>query len=185
MEDVQIIAMYNERNEDAIVETDKKYGAFCHKIASNLLQFAEDAEECVQDTYETAWTTIPPANPSSLRTFLGRIIRNCSISRFRHLNAQKRSSAMTVMLSELEDCIPATETTEEAYDRKQLAKLISDWLSSLKQKDYALFVRRYWFGESVSDLAKLTGCTAAQMAQRMLYLRRKLRAVLEKEGIDV
>ena len=106
MEDKQIIELYFQRNETAIAETANKYGAFCHKIAMNILSIREDAEECVNDTYHSVWNQIPPTNPNSFRSFLGRITRNLSISRFRTLRAQKRYAGMELMLSELEECIP-------------------------------------------------------------------------------
>lgn len=185
MEDVQIIELYYSRNENAISETDSKYGAFCHHIALNLLRIREDAEECVADTYHTAWDTIPPAYPASLRAFLGRIVRNLSINRFRKMTAQKRDCGMTVLLSELEDCLPANNTVELTFERRQLANIISDWLSALSADDCALFVRRYWSGETVNALAKKCGCTAGQMAQRMLRLRKSLKLALEQEGVAV
>lgn len=181
MEDSTIIALYNDRNELAIAETDKKYGVFCHTVARNLLQVKEDAEECVQDTYRAAWDTIPPSNPSSLRVFLGRIVRNLSISRHRKLTAQKRDSGLTVLLSELEDCIPETETVEQAYERTLLIEIINKWLYALPPNDCALFVRRYWFGESLKKLAQATDVTEGQLATRMYTLRLQLRKLLEKE----
>lgn len=185
MEDVQIIALYYARNENAICETDKKYGVFCQRIALNLLRIREDAEECVADTYHAAWNSIPPAYPVSLRAFLGRIVRNLSIDRFRKENAQKRNSAMTVLLSELEDCLPAREDVELTFERHELAKIISDWLSTLSADDRTVFVKRYWSGEAVNTLAKKYGCTQGQMAQRMLRLRKSLKATLEKEGVAI
>lgn len=185
MDDVQIIELYYLRDENAIRETDVKYGAFCHRIALNLLRSHEDAEECVADTYHAAWDAIPPAYPASLRAFLGRIVRNLSVDRFRKTKAQKRDTGMTVLLSELEDCLPARDTVELTFERHQLAGIISDWLCALSADDRALFVHRYWSGEAVKDLAKACGCTDKQMAQRMLRLRKHLKATLEKEGVTI
>ena len=110
MDDKQIIELYFKRDECAIRETQSKYGAFCNRIAMNILSIREDAEECVNDTYYSVWKQIPPTVPESFRAFLGRITRNLSISRFRSMRAKKRYSGMEVMLSELNDCVPSAET---------------------------------------------------------------------------
>ncbi|MCI8909706.1 MAG: sigma-70 family RNA polymerase sigma factor [Oscillibacter sp.] len=185
MEDSQIITLYIRRDETAIVETDRKYGPFCRRLAENILAVREDAEECVSDTYHAAWNAIPPEEPRSLRAFLGRIVRNLSISRWRAGRAQKRCGGMEVLLSELEDCVPAGETAEEGLERRVLGELISRWLDGLPAEDRRLFIRRYWYGEAAGALAEETGRTANQMAQRMLRLRTSLRKALEAEGVDL
>ena len=185
MEDRQIIELYFQRNETAITETANKYGAFCHKIAMNILSIREDAEECVNDTYHSVWNQIPPTNPNSFRAFLGRITRNLSISRFRTLRAQKRYAGMELMLSELEECIPATNTIERTIESNELTGYINEWLTALPEHDAMLFLRRYWYGDSVKDLAKKTNTTAAKMAQTMLRLRKSLKAYLEQKGVTL
>ncbi|MBR2408783.1 MAG: sigma-70 family RNA polymerase sigma factor [Lachnospiraceae bacterium] len=183
MEDKQIIDLYFARDEQAITETEQKYGRFCWRIAMNVLDVWEDAEECVSDTYLSAWKQIPPTIPLSLKAFLGRIVRNLSISRFRTLRAKKRFQGMEVMLSELGDCVPSDHNVEQTVEAKELSGYISEWLDSLPEEDCALFVRRYWFGDSVQELAEKCGITAAQMAQRMLRLRKGLRSALEQKGV--
>lgn len=185
MDDRQIVALYHQRSEQAIAETDRKYGPFCRRIAINILSIQEDAEECVNDTYHAAWTRIPPDAPQSLRRFLGRITRNISISRFRANRAQKRYTGLEIMLSELDDCIPAPADVEQMVDARTLSTLISDWLDSLPAEDCTLFVRRYWYGDPVRSLAAQWGCTPNQMAQRMLRLRRGLKGFLEREGVSI
>ena len=185
MEDKQIIKLYFQRNETAIVETSTKYGVFCHKIAMNILSIREDAEECVNDTYHSVWNQIPPTNPDSFRAFLGRITRNLSISRFRALHAQKRYAGMELMLSELEECIPSQNTIERTIESKELSEYINEWLTALAEQDAMLFIRRYWYGDSVQDLAKKTDTTAAKMAQTMLRLRKSLKAYLEQKGVTL
>lgn len=182
MEDSQIIALYWDRDQRAIEETARKYGGVCHRIAMNILSRHEDAEECVNDTYHAAWNQIPPEQPPRLLAYLGRIVRNISISRFRANQAQKRCQGMEILLSELENCLPAAETVDAAMERKLLGGIISRWLDSLEKTDRVLFVRRYWYGDSVQSLARETGCSPNQMAQRMLRLRRGLKAALEQEG---
>jgi len=185
VEDKQIIKLYFQRNETAIVETSTKYGVFCHKIAMNILSIREDAEECVNDTYHSVWNQIPPTNPNSFRAFLGRITRNLSISRFRALHAQKRYAGMELMLSELEECIPTPNTIERTIESKELTNYINEWLTVLPEHDAMLFLRRYWYGDRVKDLAKKTNTTAAKMAQTMLRLRKSLKAYLEQKGVTL
>lgn len=183
MEDAGIIELYHARDERAITESDRKYGAFCRAVALNLLSVREDAEECVNDTWHAAWNRMPPALPQSLKAFLGRITRNLSISRFRAGHAQKRYDGMELLLSELDDCVPDAHGVEEAVEGQILSDLISCWLDRLSTDDRTLFLRRYWYGESVKELARLWSCTPNKMAQRMLVLRRDLKDYLEKEGI--
>ena len=183
MDDKQIIELYFERNEQAIKETQNKYGAFCHRIAMTILGIHEDAEECVNDTYYSVWKQIPPTVPEVFKVYLGRITRNLSISRFRAMRAKKRYSSMEIMLSELNDCVPSSSNVEQTIEVMQLSDYISEWLDSLPEEDCALFVRRYWFGDEVQELAKKCGITAAKMAQRMLRLRKSLKAALEQKGV--
>jgi len=183
VEDNQIIELYFSRDESALTETATKYGAFCLRIAMNVVNVREDAEECVNDTYHTAWNQIPPTKPDSFKAFLGRIVRNFAISKYRAMHAKKRINGLEVMLSELEDCIPSTESVEQEIEAKELSEYINIWLEGLKAEDRALFVRRYWYGDEVHELAKKCGVTGTQMTQRMLRLRRKLKAFLEEKGV--
>lgn len=185
MEDSRIIELFNRRDEVAIAEAERKYGAYCRRVAFNLLGAAEDADECVNDTLHAAWKSIPPEAPRSLKTFLGRITRNISVSRYRHEHAQKRASGVEILLSELSDCVPDAAGMEEILEQRRLSGLISSWLDGLPAVDRALFVRRYWYGEGITELAKESRCTAKQLTQRMLRLRRKLKAYLEAEGAEI
>ncbi|MCC8077133.1 MAG: sigma-70 family RNA polymerase sigma factor [Oscillospiraceae bacterium] len=185
MEDDEIVTLYQRRDEQAIRATAEKYGGYCLHIAQNLLGIREDAEECVNDVYFALWSRIPPELPRCLRTFLGRVTRNISISRFRALRAQKRYSGMEILLSELDDCVPATENVERAAEQRALPGIISDWLESLPTDDCILFVRRYWYGDTTKALAQRTSCTENQMAQRMLRLRKSLKHYLEQKGVSL
>ena len=184
MTDEQILQLYFDRDQSAIAETDRKYGSYCYSIAANLLG-REDSEECVNDTYHAAWTHIPPEIPQSLKAFLGRIVRNLSISRFRRTHARKRSSGTDVLLSELEDCLPDTHTVEAEADSRELSRLISSWLASLSGDDRALFVLRYWHGTAVQELAKQCGCTPNALSLRIRRLRKSLKHYLEAKGVDL
>lgn len=183
MEDRKIIELFWHRKEAAITETARKYGGFCHRIAINILSVQEDAEECVNDCYHAVWNRIPPTRPDSFKTFLGRIMRNLSISRYRKNRAQKRYNGMELLLSELEECIPAVEQVETVIEQRQLSALLSDWLESLPASDRTLFIRRYWFGDPLQELAKERRTTPNALAQKMLKLRTDLRQKLEQEGV--
>ena len=183
MEDNQIIDLYFRRDESALTETANKYGTFCVRSAMTVVNVREDAEECVNDTYHTAWNQIPPTRPDSIKAFLGRIVRNFAISKYRALHAKKRFNGLEVMLSELGDCVPATESVEQEMEAKELTEYINSWLADLKQEDRVLFVRRYWYGDEVKDLARKCGVSGTQMTQRMLRLRRKLKEYLTEKGV--
>ena len=185
MDDPAIVELYHRREERAIAESDKKYGGLCRSIALRLLGRPEDAEECVNDTWHAAWNQMPPERPRALGAFLGRITRNLSVSRWRRDHAQKRYEGMEVLLSELEDCVPAPGTVEGDFDRRQLARAISAWLDGLAAEDRRLFIRRYWYGDPVKELAAARGEGANTLSQRLLRLRKGLRAFLESEGVEV
>ena len=180
MEDEEIIRLYYARDEGAVRQTEQKYGPFCRRLAGNILAAREDAEECVNDTWLAAWRAIPPARPRSLRAFLGRIVRNLAISRRRADQAQKRGGGLEELLSELEDCLPAPDTVERAAERAELGRAVSGWLRTLAAEDERLFIRRYWYGDGVKDLAAELGRTPNQISQRLLKLRRALKTVLEE-----
>ena len=183
MEDGAIIDLYWQRSERAIEETRTKYGGYCYGIAVNLLRIHEDAEETVSDVWQAAWNAMPPEKPASLRAWLGRVTRNLSLRRWRHEHRQKRSPGLTELLSELSDCIPSPDTVERRLEAKELSEALDRWLGSLGKTDRQLFLRRYWYGESLQALAKARDTTPARLAQRMLRLRQSLRKALEKEGI--
>lgn len=183
MEDVQIIDLYWQRSEDAVEETRKKYGTFCYGIAKNILTSHEDAEECVSDTWQRAWESIPPQRPTYFRSWLGKVVRNLAINRWNQNRAPKRYAGVTQLLSELEDCVPSAQTVESVLEEQELSQCISDWLLTLEREDRILFVRRYWNGISLKELAKERGIPPGKLAQRMFRLRGMLKTALEKEGI--
>ena len=186
MEDSKIIELYNRRDEQALVLTREKYGQYLSGIALNLLGDPQDAEECVSDALLALWDRIPSEKPDSLRMFAARIVRNISVSRYRREHAKKRFSELEVMLSELDECVPAaTAGPEKAAENALLSRLISLWLRSLDPKDRALFIRRYWHGESVKALAAECATSPEKLTQRMLRLRRKLKTFLEREGFEI
>ena len=185
MEDAAIIALYWSRDEAAIAETDKKYGPYCRAIAQNILTVWEDAEECVSDSYHHAWNAMPPQRPDHLPPFLGRIVRNLSISRWRRERAQKRYTGLESLLSGLEECLPDPLGVEDAVEGRELTRRVEVWLEGLPRDDRALFLRRYWYGQEVQALARAWGVTPNQMAKRLQRLRKSLKRDLEQEGFSV
>ena len=185
MEDAGIVALYWARSERAIEETREKYGGYCYGIAVNLLRSPEDAEETVNDTWHAAWNAIPPEKPVSLRAWLGRVVRSLSLKRWDREHRKKRDRGMAELLSELEDCLPSSVTVEGEMEAKEVGRVLDAWLGKLTKEDRRLFLRRYWYGVSLQDLAKERGIAPARLAQKMLRLRRSLKAALEKEGISL
>lgn len=183
MEDSQIMDLYWNRNEYAIVETERKYGDLCHNIAMNLLSVREDAEECVNDTWNEAWNLMPPQRPENLKAWLCKIVRNISINLWRKNHARKRYNGITQMLDELEDCIPSSQNIEQEIEDAELGRCISAWLLSLSPEDRILFVRRYWYGNALNELAKEWNIPSAKLTKKMYRLRLSLKVTLEREDI--
>lgn len=185
LEDAGIINLYLQRDEAAIKETDNKYGAYCTAIALDLLRINEDAQECVNDTYMSAWEQIPPRIPECLRAFLGRITRNIAIGRYRKMHAKKRYNGFEVALSELEECLPSAGNVEREFDAKELGGHISDWLDGLEEQDRMIFVRRYWYGDTAAVLAKKTGTSGSGMSRKLSRMRESLREHLTERGDEI
>lgn len=185
MIDKEIIELYLQRNEQAIEKTQEKYGSYCYRIAKNILVVKEDAQECVNDTWNLAWNKIPPIIPASLKAFLGKVVRDISISRYRVNHAQKRYSGIEIMFDELEECIPSSFDVEQNFDNMQLSEIIDNWLATLSKEDRVLFVRRYYYGDAVKNLAKLHNYTENQMAQKMMKLRKSLKTFLSAKGVRI
>lgn len=183
MDDQQIVELYWQRDESAIAETECKYGSFCLGVAINLLSNGEDAKECVNETFYQAWNLMPPERPEKLRPWLGRIVRNVSISLWRKNHRQKRYSGVEQALSELEDAVPSPIRIDKEVESAELGQVIDMWLKSLPHDDRVLFVRRYWHGIPLNELAKQSGISPKRLAQKMYRLRLALRAFLEKEDI--
>lgn len=184
MEDDKIIALYFDRDEQAIRETDIKYGRLCHKVAQNILNDPEDSEECVNDTYLSLWNTIPPTRPTRFMAFLCKIVRNLSLKRLDYNLARKRNAGVLVSLSELEAVLPDDRFAPGLEDA-EIGRLISDFLRTEKQEARAVFIRRYYFFDSVSEIAKRYSFTESRVKTMLLRTRNRLRIYLQKEGVEV
>jgi RNA polymerase sigma factor (sigma-70 family) len=182
VDDEMIVNLYWERSESAISETSKKYGAYCRTIAYNILADCLDAQECENDTYAAAWNTIPPTRPKILKSFLGRLTRNIALDRYDYNKAQKRNNEFDVLLSELGDCI-ATQDTEPKYETGYIAKHISDFLRGIDTKNRLVFIRRYWYSDSINDISVRFGMSVSKTKSVLFRTRKKLKAYLEKEGV--
>lgn len=185
LEDAQIIQLYWDRDTSAISETDMKYGKYCNKIAMNILSSTGDAEECVNDTYYKTWDTIPPQRPEIFPPFLGKIVRNLALDRYRYNTAQKRNGKMDVLLSELENCIPSACTAEDTLEASVVTDVLNDYLAGLSKQKRIIFVQRYWYSQSIREIAKHFAMTEGQVKSILFRLRSGLRDALEKEGVHV
>ena len=179
MEDQQIIDLYLTRDERAIAETDKKYGAFCMNISLDILKDPQDAEECVNDTWLSAWNHIPPDIPRRLRTYLGHIVRMFSINRWHYNHAERRNKDLEVVLDELENCLTAPD---DNADDGRLRAEINTFLRSLSKTDRVIFVLRYYHTKPVKDVAEAVGMTANAVTKRLTKIRECLRAFLNERG---
>lgn len=184
MDDLQIIELYFSRDEQAISETDQKYGKLCRSIVNNILHNPEDTEECVNDTYLGAWNSIPPARPVKLSAFLCRIARNLSLKRLEYNKAIKRYPEVYVSYSELENVIADDEIDPFITD-EHLGKIISRFLRAEKEEARNVFLRRYWFFDSVSVIATKYGFSESKVKNMLYHSRNRLREYLRKEGVIV
>lgn len=183
MEDRQIIELYWQRDEAAIVRSEEKYGTYCRAVARGILRVAEDVEECVGDTWLAAWNAMPPARPAVLRTFLGRLSRNLSINRSLQDRAQKRGGGeVPLALEELRDCTASRGSTEEAVETAELGRLIDAFLRTLPAEECDLFLRRYWFLDSIDEIAARFHIRGGAVKTRLHRTRRRLREYLAEEG---
>ena len=183
MEDSQIIALFFERSEQAIVEISEKYGAAVRKTTANILQDRQDAEECVNDTWLGAWNAIPPQRPNPLAAFVCRIARNLALKKCHSNNAQKRNGCYYLVLDELAECIPSSVNVEDGFTAKEISAAISRFLDTLEYDDRFAFVRRYWFADSVSDIATMMDQKSHRVSVRLYRTRERLHRYLKKEGL--
>ena len=185
MEDAKIVALYWERAESALTETQNKYGAYCRQIARNILHNEEDAEECVNDTYMRAWNAIPPHKPARLSTFLGKITRNLALNRYYAYTAQKRGDGqMPAVLEEWQQCVPE-RFDDGIADELALKEAFDRFLRGLPQERRRIFLRRYWYVSSIREIAQEYSMGESKVKMLLLRTRNELKEFLEKEGIDL
>ena len=180
LSDTAIVELYFARDEQAIAETDAKYGKVCMQVSMNIVESRPDAEECVNDGYLKTWHAIPPARPNSLCAFVCRIVRNLSLNRLRELKAAKRGRDVTLSLEELEECIPL-----DLSHADKLATLLSDFMETQEELDRKLFMGRYWHAIPVKELARQWDMTPNAVSLRLLRTRERLRTFLAEGGYVV
>ena len=184
LEDEKIIELYWNRNEDAIFETSEKYGNYLYKIAFNILLDSEDSEESVNDTYMSAWNEIPPTKPNILSAFLSKITRYISLNKYRAKRTQKRGSGeIDAAFEEIEECIPDKRNLYDEIETKELAKIISAYLKNLPKTERQIFICRYYYLDSLSDISKHFGFSKSKVASMLHRTRKKILFHLEKEGV--
>ena len=186
MEDHEIIALYFQRDEQAIRQTDVKYGKYCLAVAENILASLQDAEECVNDTYLRAWHAIPPTRPNVLRQFLARITRNLSLNRYEAMQAEKRGGGRVALaLEELAGCIPGGTDPAGESEKQALKESILRFLSALPERERGIFLRRYFYMEEFGAIAKKYEMKEANVRLILSRTRQKLRTHLGKEDFAV
>ena len=186
MEDKAIVALYWARDEQALSETAAKFGAYCRKIANNILHSTHDAEECENDTWLAAWNSMPENRPARLAPYLGRITRNLALDRLEGATAQKRGSGQTcASLDELADCLAAPGRVEEAFDAAETGRLISEFLRTQPQETRTIFLRRYWYCDATADIAARCHITDSKVRVVLHRTRGKLAAYLQERGVNV
>lgn len=184
MKDNEIIALYWARSEQAIIETTRRYGCYCHAIAYGILHSREDSEECVNDTWLRAWEAMPPHRPERLDTYLGKITRNLALNRWEKTAAAKRGGRQVdVALHELQDCLPASDHIEAALDSMALTDALNRFLASLPIETRRIFVQRYWYMRSIRSIAAEHGTGESRIKMTLLRARAELKKQLEKEGV--
>lgn len=186
MDDAEIIRLYWERNEQALPATAEKYGNYCTSIARNILGSYEDAEECVNDAYFKAWNSIPPHKPDSLSAFLGKIVRNLSLNQYRYNTADKRGGGTAaVVLDEIAEFVSDTGSVEQEIDRRELVKAIDEFLNRLPTDKRRIFLCRYWYFDSIADIADRFGMTENNVSVTLNRLRTKLKNYLLERNFEL
>lgn len=181
MEDKKIIKLLFARAENAITELAAKFGRQLQRIAVNILGNSQDAEECTNDTYLALWNAIPPVSPDPLAPYVYRTGRNTALKRLHRDTAKKRDSRYDVSLEELNECLPG-ETTEQTVDARELGRILDRFLDTKSKESRYIFVRRYWFGDSVTDIAKDMKLKENAVYVRLSRIRSSLKEYLKKEG---
>ena len=186
MDDNKIVELYWNRDETAISETKNKYSNYCFTIANNILHNQEDSEEALNDTWLAAWNAMPPHHPLILSTFLGKITRNLSLNKWRKLSAEKRGGGLVaVSIDELEECIPDERNLRESLEAEIIAESINDFLADLKESERKVFVCRYWYFDSIEEIAKRFGFTQSNVKMMLKRTRDRLKDHLINEGVIV
>lgn len=181
MQDKNIVELFFERNEEAISETDNAYGKYCYAIIANVLKNSEDIKECLNDTYNELWNSIPPAKPDSFKAYIGKVARNTALNKLSYNKADKRNCEFDVLLSELADCADCANLENEVQARDVVHR-IGVFLHSEKEEARKIFIRRYWYGDSISNIATRFTLSESKVKSTLFRTRNKLKSYLKKEA---
>ena len=184
-EDGKIIELFFARSERAIQELDRKFGKICHKLSYNILNCWDDAEECVNDAYLGVWNAIPPAKPDPLQAYLCKIVRNISLKLYYRKKAAKRNSVYDIAMEELEDYLSAPNTVEAELEARELAEIIESFLETLTVENRVIFMRRYAYMDTYSDIAARVGLSEKNVSVRLTRMRRNLKQYLTEREVYV
>lgn len=185
MEDETIIKLFWERSQEALTQTERKYGRLLRHIAGNILHDPRDAEEAVSDAYMHLWDSIPPAWPQHLLAYAVKLSRNAALDTLRERHRKKRDNRSDLLFSELDECIPSPENPASRLEEQELAELINRYLSRLDSVSRSLFVRRYFSQDEIGELAADFGLTKHAVSNRLYRVRQGLKTYLQKEGVAV
>lgn len=186
MDDRCIVELFLERSEEALLQTDIKYGRYCHRIAFNVLGNDEDSEECVNDAYMRVWGSIPPNEPTSLSSYVGKITRNLALDKLRQKNSGKRGSGeVPVLLDELAECVSGRDELARRQDSAEITEAINSFLEALNPVERGVFMRRYWMMEPIADVAARYDISVSKTTTMLFRLRTKLKKHFMKEGIPL
>ena len=183
LEDSKIIELFFDRSEEAITELSKKYGQVCKSVAENILNNQLDSEECVNDAFLAVWNTIPPQKPEHLLSYVCRIVRNLAIKKYHANTAQKRNSIYDVAIDEIKECFPSSALVEDEIESSDTAKAIDCFLESMDKQSRILFVRRYYYSDSIEELSELFRTSKHNISVRLSRIRKNLKKYLIKEGV--
>ncbi|MDO5441840.1 MAG: RNA polymerase sigma factor [Bacillota bacterium] len=183
MNDEKIIELYNKRSESAIAMTAESYSSYLMRVAYNVLGNYQDCEEVVSDSYMSAWNSIPPAKPSSLKFFIAKIVRNKAIDLALRKSAEKRGGGQVVLcLDELSDCV---SDSGAAVDSGEITEIVNAFLRRQDLKKAKMFVRRYWYMDSIADIATYFNCSESKVKTTLFRMRQELKNELSKEGVSI
>ena len=185
LEDEKIVELFFARSERAIQELDIKYGKVCHKLSYNIVNNRQDAEECVNDAYLGAWNAIPPATPNPLQAYICKIVRNISLKLYYRKEAAKRNSVYDIAMQELEDYLSAPNTVETEIEARELAQNIESFLETLTIENRVIFMRRYAYMDTYSDIAARVGLSENNVAVRLNRIRRKMKQYLIEREVFI
>lgn len=184
MEDSEIVDLYWSRNENAVFESNKKYGKYCYTIASNILIDHEDAEECVNDTWFNAWKSMPPNRPDVLKHYFGKLTRWLSLNRLRDNGRIKRGSGeLALALNELEDTLDSNANIEHEIELKELSEHITSFLGSIGEIKREVFLARYWYMASIPEICRSFGFSESKVKNMLMRTRNELAKKLKEDGL--